>query len=191
MRHANASELLGPQRYLADTQAGRNHIKRMPTGSSFGRGSRLTGSPASRGKPGNLWFSLHSFRSFPVRAEFPHKPGNPGIGRRLPSRRPHKAADAHVQRPWQPPTSSLESDVPTRIAVRTDTLRIMKVPRWIRRAAVYALQFNLLFAALYLIATAFGEVDIRFTHWMALCEVVFLVVILPYLMYMDSRRSTS
>lgn len=53
------------------------------TGSSFGRGSRLTGSPASRGKPGDLWFSLCAFRSFPVCAEFPHKPGNAGTGRRL------------------------------------------------------------------------------------------------------------
>ena len=67
----------------------------------------------------------------------------------------------------------------------------MKVPRWIRRVAVYALQFNLLFAVLYLIAAAFGEVDIRFAHWMALCDVVFLIVIAPYLMYMDSRRSNS
>lgn len=67
----------------------------------------------------------------------------------------------------------------------------MKVPSWVKRVAFYTAQFNLLFAVLYLISSLFGETDISFGKWMALCNVVFLVVILPYLIYMDSRKSRS
>ncbi len=67
----------------------------------------------------------------------------------------------------------------------------MRVAVWVKRVGFYTLQFNLLFAVLYLISSLFGETDIPFAKWMALCDVIFLVVILPYLMYMDSRRSRS
>lgn len=64
----------------------------------------------------------------------------------------------------------------------------MRLTNLFKRIAFYTAQFNLLFAVLYLIASLFGDVDISFANWMALCNVVFIVVILPYLMYMDSRR---
>lgn len=67
----------------------------------------------------------------------------------------------------------------------------MRLKNWVKRVAFYTLQFNLLFAVLYLISSLFGEPDIPFVKWMALCDVIFLVIILPYLMYMDSRRSRS
>lgn len=64
----------------------------------------------------------------------------------------------------------------------------VKMARWVKRIAFYTLQFNLLFAMLYLIASLFGESDISFVNWMALCEVVLVLVILPYLMYAESRK---
>jgi hypothetical protein len=64
----------------------------------------------------------------------------------------------------------------------------MRTKNLVRKSGIYMVKFNALFAVLYVIANFFGNVDIPFYKWMVLCNTVFFVVILPYLLFMDSRR---
>ncbi len=57
-----------------------------------------------------------------------------------------------------------------------------------RVAVFHFAQFNAIFAAMYGIVILFGDTDFSFLSWIALCNVVFFVVILPYLLYMRSRN---
>jgi hypothetical protein len=57
-----------------------------------------------------------------------------------------------------------------------------------RAAVIHVIQFNIIFVAMYGVAIFFADTDIPFLHWIYLCNTVFFIVILPYLMYMRSRN---
>ena len=58
----------------------------------------------------------------------------------------------------------------------------------IARSVITLLQFNLLFLCLYGIAELAGGTFFKTLHFMLLMNGVFLVVVLPFLVYQELRR---
>lgn len=63
----------------------------------------------------------------------------------------------------------------------------MRIPNTGKLVIFYFLQFNLLFAVLFAVTLLFGGVSIPFWPWMMICNVIFIIVILPYLLYMHAK----
>ncbi|RZI59492.1 MAG: hypothetical protein EOP37_11430 [Rubrivivax sp.] len=55
---------------------------------------------------------------------------------------------------------------------------------------IEAIRFNVLFLVLFGIAALFGDTSISLLSWMAICNVVLVLVILPYLAYTRRSRKT-